>query len=165
MYEELRRCLDSIKKSLEEISNLGYDGIETICDRLKLPLEDKTLVAFAALIDDISCKIDGVTFQIESLLDGYVTIDNQHSWEDSNFEALSDWEETDENTSAFPEDHEEEPNKSFLVMSMCGDRWFSKLELAKAFAERSVERGSTDWAFVAEKGMVVAEYRKGEKNE
>lgn len=77
MDEYTRTCLESIKKSLEEVSNLGYDGVEMISEKLNLPLEDKTLLAFAELIDGVCCTIDELAFQVESLLDG-----DPQDWDD-----------------------------------------------------------------------------------
>ena len=97
MDEYTRTCLESIKKSLEQISNLGYDGVETISDKLNLPLEDKTLIAFADLIDGICCTIDELSFQVESLLDG-----DPQDWDDP-----ADWTLLD-NVTDFDEDPTDE---------------------------------------------------------
>lgn len=133
--------------------SISIEDLNSIVKRLN-EIQETILFHTDAICEELDTMTSWLDWKIERISD-----------DGGNYEDLPEWEDSDENTSAYPEAHEEQPKKPFLVMSMNGDRWFDDLELAKRFAERAVESGSTDWAFVAEKGVVVAEYRRSEKNE
>lgn len=75
--------------------------LDYIVEKYHLSVNNKIVKAVAAMLDDVSSVLDETVFVLDDVL-AHEDGDEEVKW------FSVDWLETDENTSAFPEDHEED---------------------------------------------------------
>lgn len=93
----LEMLIGNLTRSSEDIPHM----MDYFVEKYHLSVNSEMVKAIAAMLDGISSVLDETVFVLDDVL-AHEDGDEKLKW------FSDDWLETDENTSAFPEDHEEE---------------------------------------------------------